>query len=83
MRKESIIANIELPFPLQGKNENYAASKQPPQTSPDLNNVRPYDVSDTRARGGQRPGLEKWGDGDQIGAAEQPVVAICVVHTVI
>jgi len=47
-----------------------------------MNNVRPYDTLDDRARGGQRPGLDKWGDGDQIGAAEQPVVAMCIVTSV-
>jgi len=42
--------------------------------------VRPY--KDGRLRGGQRPGLAKWGAGTLIGAAEQPVVAICAVSTV-
>jgi len=47
-----------------------------------MKNMRLYDTLDTRARGGQRPGLDKWGDGDQIGAAEQPVVAIVTVSSV-
>lgn len=46
-------------FPLRGKNENWGAEGQPPLTSHDLNNVRPYDILDNRARGGQRPGLDK------------------------
>ncbi len=45
--------------------------------------MRVYDTLDNRARGGQRPGMDKWGNGDQIGAAEQPVVAICVVSSVV
>lgn len=77
------MANLEFPFPLKGKNENYSASEQPPLTSPDLQNVRPYDTSEERARGGQRPGLDKWGAGNQIGGASQPVVAICHVAAVV
>ncbi len=50
---------ITLPFPLQGVNKNYAASTQPPLTSPAMLNVRPYDVIENRTRGGQRPGLKK------------------------
>ena len=73
---------VEVKFPLLGINKNFANSEQPPVTSPAMNNVRPTDVSETRVRGGQRPGLDKWGDGDLIGAADYPVVAMCVVHTV-
>lgn len=45
-------------FPMQGFNENFAATTQPRFTSASLNNVRPYDVLENRARGGQRPGLK-------------------------
>jgi len=77
------MANAEFPFPFEGKNENFAASSQPPTTSANLKNARVYDTLGNRARGGQRPGLDKWGDGDQIGAAEQPVVAMCTVAAVV
>jgi len=77
------MANFELPFPYKGKNENWSASRQPPLTSPSLNNVRVYDVLKNRARGGQRPGLDKWGTGVQIGASEQPIVALCTVAAVV
>lgn len=50
---------IRLYFPMKGKDTNYAASSQPPFTSPRLRNVRPYDVLERRARGGQRPGLRR------------------------
>ena len=50
---------IEFGFPLQGKDANFAADFQPPMTSGNLNNVRPYDVLENRARGGTRPGLAK------------------------
>lgn len=73
---------MRLPFPLQGIDKGRATSEQPIATSPDLNNVRPYDTLDNRARGGQRPGLDKWGNGDLISDAEQPVVAMCTVSSV-
>jgi hypothetical protein len=75
------VANIEFFFPLKGKDENWAASSQPQLTSPSLNNVRPYDVLENRARGGQRPGLAKRYT-QQIGGDAFPVVAICKVTTI-
>jgi hypothetical protein len=47
----------ELKFPVKGVNKNWGNSEQPPVTSPDINNVRPYGVAENRLRGGQRPGL--------------------------
>lgn len=73
---------MKLRFPLQGIDKGRATSEQPENTAPNMSNVRPYDTLDNRARGGQRPGLDKWGAGTQIGAAEQPVVAMCVVSSV-
>jgi len=70
---------MELTFPIKGKHVGMPSSQQPPGTSRDLNNVRPF--YDGRLVGGQRPGLDKWGDGTQIGAAEQPVVEMCSVTT--
>jgi len=70
---------MELTFPIKGLHVGMPSSQQPQGTSRDLNNVRPF--YDGRACGGQRPGLDKWGDGAQIGAAEQPVVCICSVTT--
>jgi len=56
-----------------------AAEKQPPTTSPQLKNVRPYDVEESRARGGQRPGLVEAYE-TQIGG-EYPVLHISTVVT--
>ena len=70
----------ELTFPINGKHTGFPAGKQPGKTSRSLNNVRPY--FDGKAVGGQRPGLDKWGAGVQVGGAEQPVVAMCTVSTV-
>ena len=69
-------------FPIKGIHRGGVTSLLPPLTSTDMNNVRPYDTLDNRARGGQRPGLKKWGDGDLIGGAEQPIVAMCIVTSV-
>lgn len=49
--------DVLFPFPLRGKDVSGPVSVQPDYTSPDLQNVRPYDTRDNRARGGQRPGL--------------------------
>lgn len=68
-----------LRFPIRGKFVGLPSGKQPENTSQDLNNVRPY--WDGKLVGGQRPGEDKWSD-DQIGDAEQPVVAMCSVTTV-
>ena len=67
-------------FPFEGLHKGGLPSSQPQHTSPDLLNVRPYHKG--RLRGGQRPGKAKWGDGDQIGGADLPVVAMCVVAAV-
>lgn len=72
------MAEFELRFPTHGKVTNFALSKQPQNTAALLNNVRPYDVSKTRARGGQRPGIKKWGSGGSVGLG-QPVTAITSV----
>lgn len=74
---------VEVKWPLMGIDKNWANSEQPPVTSPDMKNVRPLDATETRIRGGQRPGLEKWGAGQQIGGTFNPIVAMCVVHTVV
>lgn len=70
---------MELNFPLKGLHKGAPASKQPPGTSNNLNNVRPF--YDGRAVGGQRPGVDKKFS-QQIGAAANPIVAICSVTVV-
>ena len=74
---------MDLFFPLKGLHKGVVTEKQPGLTSFKMLNVRPYDTLSNRMRGGQRPGLDKWGNGDQIGAAEQPVVAMCTVSSVV
>ena len=46
-------------FPMRGLNKNWSTSQKPQFTSGRMSNVRPYDVLDDRARGGQRPGLSR------------------------
>ena len=72
---------MEIKFPLSGINKGQAAVDQPQDTSPDMNNVRPYDTLDNRVRGGQRPGLGKLYS-QQISNAKMPIVAICSVTVV-
>jgi len=74
---------VRLQFPLLGLNLSRATGNQPYATSFSMNNVRLYDVLDSRARGGQRPGLTTWGNGDLIGDSNQPVVAMCVVSSIL
>lgn len=71
-----------LRFPLKGLHKGFPTVQQPDGTTFSCSNVRVFDCLDSRARGGQRPGLDKWGAGDQIGSAEQPVVCLCVVASI-
>ncbi len=68
-----------LGFPLKGKFLGIQSSKQPGQTSRDLNNVRPF--FDGRAVGGQRPGMDKVYS-QQIGGDAVSVVWLGSVTTV-
>jgi len=71
----------ELIPPIKGISKGLPIDKSPPTTSGYMDNVRPVDVLERQLRLGQRPGLDKWSD-TQIGDAEQPVVAFCVVAAV-
>jgi len=72
---------MELLFPIKGLHVGFPVSKQPANTSPHLNNVRPYDTLDNRIRGGQRPGLsQKYTD--QIGDHNLPIIAMCSVTVI-
>lgn len=77
------MANLDVSFPFEGIDKGRAAGNQSPTTSPDMDNMRVYDTLKNKARGGQRPGLDKWGNGNQIGGGSQPVVAICIVSSVV
>ena len=47
---------MRIPFPIDGLAEGTAVVEQPLRSSFSLQNVRAFDVSDERIRGGQRPG---------------------------
>ncbi len=74
------MANIRLTFPIRGINKSRLPDEQPETTSPDMNNVRPFDTLDDRIRGGQRPGMAKRYDEvvSQF-TLGGPVVAMCEV----
>jgi len=72
---------MKLPFPSKGIFKGRAACEQPMITTPDMDNVRLYDVLGNRARGGQRPGLDKLYS-QRIGGGVMPIVAICSVTVV-
>jgi L-cysteine desulfidase len=70
---------MRLRFPMKGIYKGSGTVAQPADTTFDCLNMRAMDIIEERMRGGQRPGWSKWGSGDQIGTAENPVVALCVV----
>ena len=69
-------------FPIRGIHVGFGTEIQPEFTTRRINNMRPYNTQGTTLVGGQRPPLDKWGAGVQIGAAEQPVVCMITVSTV-
>jgi len=74
---------MKLEFPMKGKHVGGPVSRQPALTTPSCLNVRPRSNEEGRVRGGQRPGLVKWGEGTLIGPSNQPIVAMCAVSSVI
>ena len=74
---------VQIQFPLLGINKGVATSKQLYATSFLMNNMRLYGVLDSRARGGQRPGLTAWGNEDLVGDSNQPVVAMCIISSIL
>lgn len=73
---------IELTPPIKGVSKGLPVDKEQPTTSGYMNNVRPVDVLERQLRLGQRPGLDKWGTGTQIGDSEQPICAMTIVAAV-
>lgn len=71
----------EWPLPIFGISRIITVEKEPVKYSGYMSNVRPTDVLENKVRLGQRPGLDKWSS-TQIGGAELPIVALCVVSSV-
>lgn len=70
---------MKIPFPIKGQYEGSAFGLQPKQTSPNLKNVRPFDVAEDRMRGGQRPGLKKFSN-TQVANAK-PIIKMAAINT--
>ena len=75
------MANFRLTFPIKGINKSRIPEDQPEATSPDMNNVRAFDVLEELIRGGQRPGMVKRYDEEItiIAGEAGPVIAMCEV----
>ena len=74
------MANVIFTPPIRGIHKGLPADTPAPNTSEHMNNVR------VKGFGGrilivQRPGLDLWST-DQVGDAENPVVAMCTVASV-
>jgi hypothetical protein len=76
------MANVNFELPINGLFRGLNVEIEDKNTSEFLRNVRPTDVGENKIRLGQRPALDKWGSGTQIGAAELPVVSMCVVAAI-
>ena len=73
---------MELLPPIKGLFRGTLLGHAPELTSESMNNIRPRDSLEKRLRVGQRPGLDKWGNGDSIGGdTDFPVVMILQVST--
>jgi len=81
--KDSGTMEIEFVTPIKGLMRGVPSHQVLEGYSEYLNNVRPVDTLNSQFRIGQRPGMDKWGAGTQIGGSEQPVVAMCVVSAVV
>jgi hypothetical protein len=71
---------MRVPFPVDGLVEGLPSVEQPPRTSFLLRNVRPFDVSKEKIRGGQRPGTVK-AFTTQISGASHPVLYMTSITT--
>ena len=71
---------MKVGFPILGLHRGLPSEEQPDQTSFDLINVKPFDVTSERIRGGKRGGTEK-AYTTQISGASQPVLFMTSVVT--
>lgn len=76
------MAYREFTLPRKGIFKGLSSEETTSDYSEYMNNVRAIDVLERKVRIGQRPAVDKWST-DQIGAAENPVVAICSVSAVV
>ena len=57
--QDGVIVESDLPFPIEGVDEQRSYSRQRPGTAADALNMRSFDQKNDRARGATRPGLAK------------------------
>lgn len=76
------MALTNIPIPIKGIFKGFNPELVSVEYSQKMNNMRPVDQYDNKIRLAQRPGLDKWGNGDQIGGTSVPVVEITVVSAV-
>ena len=77
------MASEEVLPPIKGLYRGGLLGHAPDLTTEVINNVRPVDGLEKRLRIGQRPGADKWGNGTRIGTAENPVVFILSVNSIL
>ena len=65
-------------YPIAGLDASMAYARQPPLTTPDALNQRPFDVFEKRGRGGTRPGLDL-AYNVQVGSGN-PIRMAAIVH---
>jgi len=70
----SRVQDFTVRFPIKGLDQSRGVEDQDPLTSADLQNVRPFDSTENRARGGSRPGLGSYC------AADAAVPVQCLVE---
>jgi len=75
--------HVNFQLPIKGIHLGGSIETSPALTSGWMSNCRARDVLENKVRIGQRPGLKKWGDGDQIGGTSDSfIVAICSISVV-
>ena len=71
---------MKIPFPINGLDEGSASCEQPSKTSFSLQNVRPFDITSEKVRGGQRPATAK-AYTTQVSGAAHPVLDMVAIVT--
>ncbi len=72
---------MDIGFPFRGYHVGVGTEKQPPGTTPYIQNMRVIDSLDGRLRGGSRGGLKR-GYSEQISSVAMPVVELIQITIV-
>lgn len=71
---------MKISFPIEGLVEGLPSAEQPMRTSFSLSNVRPFDITSEKIRGGQRPG-SSLAYTTQVSGASHPVLQMVSIVT--